>query len=256
MSPHRPTLDRDSASRMLQGLVHPDDAPPGYASVAGLLSGAAQLPPLDGDAGAATIPAMVEAIGAGVPVFAPETSGRKSMIGRFFAGKALAAMATVALTASGAAAATGSLPAPVQDAVSGAVSHVGLDLPAKGGKSAEHRRDGEHRQRGGKDNSDDKGQPGEDHGNPAGDDAGSGGNNGKGAEISGLTHDPALDGRPRGPVVSGVASDGKSQAGEYGRPAGGISTAPEGEGGKRRAEERGDPGLEPRGKGRGTGEDG
>jgi hypothetical protein len=214
MNPHRQTLDDDSASRMLQGLVHPDDAPPGYASVAGLLASAAQFPPLPEDAGTTTICAMVEEIRAGAAP-TPENSRRRSMLGKLFAGKALVAMATVALTASGAAAATGSLPAPVQDAVSKAVSHVGVDLPADAGRSADHRQDADHRQSG------DKGQSGDDHGQP-GDDAG---DNGKGAEISDLTHDPALDGQPKGPTVSDFASNGKSQAGEeHGKAAGDTTT--------------------------------
>jgi hypothetical protein len=209
MNPHRQTLDDDSASRMLQGLVHPDDAPPGYSSVAGLLASAAQLPPLAEDAGTATISAMVEVIRTGA-VPTPETSRRRSMLGKLFAGKALVAMATVALTATGAAAATGTLPAPVQDAVSEAVSHVGVDLPANAGKSADHRQDGEDRA---------KGQSGEDHGQPTEDGGENPGDNGKGSEVTEITHDPALDGLPKGPAVSDFASDGKSQAGEeHGKP--------------------------------------
>ena len=296
MSPHHPTLDEDSASRMLQGAVHPDDAPPGYASVADLLARAARLPSLDEDAGAATISAMVEAIRAGAPAPAAGPARRRSAIGKLFAGKALAAMATVALTATGAAAATGSLPAPVQDAVSEAVSHVGGDLPARGGKSADHRQDGEHRpsnqgtsdDKGNPDetgNPADKGQSGADHGRPAGDDGESpGDDNGKGAEISGITHDPALDGLPKGPTVSGVASDGQSQAGEHGKPAGDTTTTttddPAGDegqgpgdevggedegddhtppvttGGKSTGEERSGRDLAPQGQGRNSGQNG
>ena len=160
------------------------------------------------------------------------------MLGKIFAGKALVAMATVALTATGAAAASGSLPAPVQDAVSGAVSHVGFDLPAKGGRSAEHRQDAGHRQsnksRSGDDHgpSGDKGRSGDRHGQPAdggrpGDtDGNKSGGEGKGREISDLTHSPALAGRPKGPVVSDVASGGQSQAGDHGRPGGDIPADP------------------------------
>lgn len=220
MRPHRQTLDEDSASRMLQGLVHPDDAPPGYAAVADLLATATQWPPLDDEAGAPTISAMVEAIRAGAPV--PQASRRKSMIRKLFAGKALAAMATVALTATGAAAATGSLPAPVQDAVAEAVSHVGVDLPAKGGRSAEHRQDGEHRPS-------DKGKPAD-----GGGDAGTTSTTNKGSVISGIAHDPALDGQPKGPVVCDAASEGRCQAGERGQPEDGTPPttggAPEGKG--------------------------
>ena len=57
------------------------------------------------------------------------------MLGKLLAGKALAAIGVIALTASGAAAATGSLLTPVQGAVAGAVSHVGVDLPNRGGRA-------------------------------------------------------------------------------------------------------------------------
>src|SRR5439155_27390614 len=92
MRPNHP-LDEDSACRMLQGIVHPDDAPPGFASVAGLLASAAQLPAVDEDAAVTTVSAMVEVIRGTTPV--PEPLRRRSMIGKLFAGKALAAMATV-----------------------------------------------------------------------------------------------------------------------------------------------------------------
>jgi hypothetical protein len=211
-------LDEDSASRLLQGHVHPDDAPPGYASVADLLASAAKLPALDEHSGQATISAMVEAVRAGAP--APQTARRTSKLGKIFAGKALVAMATVALTATGAAAATGTLPDPVQNAVAGAVSHMGVDLPGNGGKSADHRRDGENRPSGDQGpghtgQSGDKGRSGEDHGRPA-DDGGADdpADHGKGEVISGITHDPALDGQPKGPAVCDVASGGQCQAGD------------------------------------------
>lgn len=249
MNPHRQTLDDDSASRMLQGLVHPDDAPPGYGPVAGLLAGAAQSPPLAEGDGTATICAMVEVIRAGAAP-TPQSSRRRSMLGKLFAGKALVAMAAVALTATGAAAATGSLPAQVQDVVSDAVSHVGVDLPADAGKSADHRQDGEHRQPDDKDRSgEDRSRPGDSGGEDAGD-------NGKGAEISDLTHDPALDGQPKGPAVSDVASNGKSRAGEeQGKPVGGsddTETPPVATGSKAMGEERSGRDLEPTGQGKGS----
>src|SRR5437868_9195277 len=101
----RNPLDEDSASRLLQGLVHPDDAPPGYGSAAGLLAAAAQLQlaTIDEDAAATTVSAMVEAIRDGAST--PQTQRRKPMLSKLLAGKALAAIGIVALTASGAAAA-------------------------------------------------------------------------------------------------------------------------------------------------------
>jgi hypothetical protein len=208
MRPNRHPLDEDSASRLLQGLVHPDDAPPGYASVAGLLAAAAQLPlaTVDDEAAAPTVSAMVEAIRGTAPT--PQTSRRRSMLGKLLAGKALAALGVVALTATGAAAATGSLPDPVQGAVATAVSHVGVDLPQAGGKSAGNRQDGAHRPSG-----DDQGQAGEDNS----------GDHGQGEEISNLTHSTALDGQPKGPTVCAAASDEKCQAGDHGKTDGGNS---------------------------------
>ena len=149
MRPNRHPLDEDSASRLLQGLVHPDDAPPGYGAVAGLLSSASQLPlgPVDEDAAATTVAAMVEMIRDASP--APRISRRKAMLGKLLAGKALAAVAVIGLTASGAAAATGSLPDPAQNVVSGALSHVGVNVPHPNhGKSADHRQDGNDHQDG------------------------------------------------------------------------------------------------------------
>lgn len=162
MRPNRHPLDEDSAARLLQGVVHADDAPPGYGSVAALLSAAAARPALADDAGAETIAAMVEAV-RGTPAPAALSASRTSMLGKLLAGKALAAVAVVALTAGGAAAATGTLPDPVQGAVADAVSHIGVDIPHPDhGESAEHRQDADHRQDGPDD------QPGEDQDRPAG----------------------------------------------------------------------------------------
>lgn len=206
MRPNRHTLDEDSASRLLQGLVHPDDAPPGYAPVAGLLASAAQLPlaTVDEDAAATTVSAMAEVIRSATPV--PQTSPRNSMLGKLLAGKALAAIAVVGLTATGAAAATGTLPDPVQGVVADAVSHVGVDIPhANHGKSADHRQDGEHRQDG------QHGQSGEDHGQ-SGDDNGQSGDQNKG--MSGFVQETKDNGLPVGPTVCVEASGGKCHSGD------------------------------------------
>ena len=207
MRPNRHPLDEDSASRLLQGLVHPDDAPPGYGAVAGLLASAAQptRAAVDEDIAAATVSAMVEAIRGGES--APQTSRRKSMLSKLLAGKALAAIGVVALTASGAAAATGSLPDPVQNTVAGAASHVGVDLPTPNhGNSAGHRQDGVHRP-----SSDDTTS------STVGSDDSSGSDNGQGQDISKLAHDTKAAGDPVGPTVCAAASDGKCQAGQHGK---------------------------------------
>jgi len=198
MRPNRHPLDEDSATRMLSGVVHPDDAPPGYGHVAGLLSAASTLPGVDEDAAGITISAMVEAIRDSAS--APQTQRRTSMLKKLLAGKALAAIGVVALTASGAAAATGSLPDPAQNVVAGAVSHVGLNIPQPGdhGHSAGHRQDGVHR-------------PDDTTSTTAGTDDNSGDNHG--SDVSDAAH-KAQEGTGKvGPVVCAVASDGKCKAG-------------------------------------------
>jgi hypothetical protein len=207
MRPNRHPLDADSATRMLQGAVHPDDAPPGYGPVAGLLASASVLPTVDEDAAGATVSAMVEAIRGSASN--PETSRRTSMLKKLLAGKALAAVGVIALTASGAAAATGSLPDPVQNVVAGAVSHVGIDIPQPGdeGHSADHRQDGNHRQDGAHNPNDDTTST------TAGTDDSSG-DQGHGQEISDIAHQAKEDGKPVGPTVCAAASDGKCQAGD------------------------------------------
>ena len=157
MRPNRHPLDEDSATRLLQGLVHPDDAPPGYGAVAGLLNSArTPLGPVNEDAAAITVAAMVEVIRDATP--APETSRRKTMLGKLLAGKAIAAVAVLGLTATGAAAASGSLPDQAQAVVSDAAGHVGVNIPHPNrGKSADHRQDGKN-----KPSDDGQGEPGDD----------------------------------------------------------------------------------------------
>src|SRR5581483_11287493 len=159
---------------------------------------------------AATIAAMVEAVrnSASVPVPAAEGSRRKSMLGKLFAGKALAAAATVVLTAGAAAAAAGTLPTPVQGVVADAVSHIGIDLPDNHGHDAADEGD----DNGADDDTTSTTGGTENHGDDQGTGAGDGA--GKGQIISGITHDPALDGQPKGPTVCTEASDGQCKAGD------------------------------------------
>jgi hypothetical protein len=222
MRPNRHALDDDSASRLLQGLVHPDDAPPGYGAVAGVLNSAAQLPlgPVDEDAADVTVSAMVEVIRDAPPV--PQLSRRKAMLGKLLAGKALAAVAVLGLTASGAAAATGTLPDAAQGVVSDAVSHVGINVPHPNhGKSATHRQDGKHKPSG-----DDQTKPEDNSGEP---------NKGMSGVVEGLKDGRSPDAGPLGQEVCKVASDNKCHSGTENAGKGGgdgESTTPETEGPK------------------------
>ena len=212
MSPNARPLDDDSASRLLQGTVHPDDAPPGYAAVAAVLNSAGRLPlaPVDEDAAGASVAAMVEVIRAAGPATAPQAGRKRSFVARLLAGKAIAAMAVIGLTATGAAAATGSLPDAVQNAVSGAVSHVGVNIPHPNhGKSAEHRQDGK----------DGHGQPGDNGQAP----------DNHGQQTSTAAHDAkdgVEEGGKVGPAVCTAVSDGRCQAGQHGGGSDDESTPP------------------------------
>ena len=206
MRPNRHTLDEDSASRLLQGHVHPDDAPPGYSAVAGLMHSAAQLPlgPVDEEAAAFTVSAMVEVIRDATP--APEISRRRTMIGKLLAGKALAAVAVLGLTATGAAAGTGALPDPAQNAVSEAVSHVGIDIPR--GNSAAHRKDGEDRRDKNKNKPSDEAPADE----TTGDDA-TGEDKGMSGVVQDIKDARTAESGPMGQEVCKIASDGKCHSG-------------------------------------------
>jgi hypothetical protein len=124
MAFHHGELDSDTAERMLGHRVAPDDAPPGYGEVARLLQTAnteAQPQAVMDDA---IVGAMVDAI-----VSPPHATKRKAMLTRIVTAKVLATGAVVALTATGAAAATGNLPDNAQHGIAQAAQHVGINLP-------------------------------------------------------------------------------------------------------------------------------
>jgi len=125
----RHPIDEITAERLLAGNVEPDDAPPGYAEVATLVKTAkAPATPEELVRRDADVSMMTAALA--LPATASTTSEGTRMISKRFGTKALAlAIPALALTATGAAAATGSLPAPAQSAIHGAFAHVGLSVP-------------------------------------------------------------------------------------------------------------------------------
>ena len=124
-------LDEATAERLLSGRLDPDDAPPRYAGVARAAAEAAATAPVTADD--ALVAAMAQEVRA-----APRepATGRKPMLTAVSA-KVAAIVAAVTLGTAGVAAAavTGNLPGPVQTGVSGAASHIGLDLPGSTTKS-------------------------------------------------------------------------------------------------------------------------
>ena len=126
-------LDERTADRLLSGAVSPDDAPPGYAGVARLLESAGS--PAGNGAGsgreAATVAAMQAAVlGHLVPV--PDAGEKRKVLSKVMTVKAAGVAAAVLLGGGTAAAATGALPAPAQDAAAHVFSSVGIDVPNGG----------------------------------------------------------------------------------------------------------------------------
>jgi hypothetical protein len=121
------SLDRGTADRLLSGVMAPDDAPPGYADVAGLLRACARLSPPDRARERVTIVAMAERIRSRHPATPPA-------IGRVAARRpARLKIVSVAVGAmvvgmSGLAFA-GELPPPAQRIAHKVFGSVGLDVP-------------------------------------------------------------------------------------------------------------------------------
>jgi hypothetical protein len=112
----------------LSGEVAPQDAPPGYESIADAIQQALH----SGPAGAArreraTVAAMVQTLRASPPL--PELVPTRRKIARARGVKVAAIAAAVVLGATAAGAATNSLPGPVQRAISDTVSYLGVSLP-------------------------------------------------------------------------------------------------------------------------------
>ena len=139
------------------------------------------------------------------------------MLGKLLAGKAVAAtaVAVLGLTATGAAAGTGSLPDPAQSVVSEAVSHVGIDIPR--GKSADHRKD--HKDT-------DKNKPADE---TPGDDTTGEEPKGMSGVVKGIKDARTAESGPMGQEVCKIASDGKCHSGaEHKGQGGDDETTPPG----------------------------
>lgn len=187
-------LDPRTADRLLEGTVNADDAPPGYRQVAALLAAAA-TPAAACDADSAVLAGMTEAVGEGSTA-TPLTHRRtQPVVKKLLTAKAAAVFGVVALSTTGAAAATGNLPDAAQDGLSKAASHIGVNLP---------------------DSADDKARAAttKDHGKPPdvadeGDVANDANDaNDHGETVSETARTTEAEGREKGEVVSETARDG------------------------------------------------
>jgi hypothetical protein len=182
-------LDRDTADRLLSRAVAPDDAPPGYAGVAGLLRSCAQLPPPDAVRERATIVAMTQRIRSHRPA-TPSIHGRVAA-GRSVRLKLVGVGVGAMLVGTSGLAFAGELPAPAQRFAHTVFGSIGVDIPTP--ELPSH-----HDATGGSE------PPTPSTGFPTT----------KGDEISGLARDHTGRTGEHGALVSGEASDGHGQAGQ------------------------------------------
>lgn len=142
---HQIRLDPETARRLVDGSVAPDDAPPGYAGVAELLATAR-------NAASAPVPAREEPTVAAMQAIVLEhldsptvDSRRKNVRTKVLAAKTTAAATVVLLGAGTAAAATGSLPGAAQGTASDMLSKVGISVPGNNNDHANARgQSGDH----------------------------------------------------------------------------------------------------------------
>jgi hypothetical protein len=130
-------LDIRTADLLLSGLVAPLDAPPGYASIAEAVQRVATSPrPNEPVREAATIAAVVRESRSHNHLRRPVRT--KSVRGRVLGVKAAVLAGTMVFGATAAAAATNTLPVPVQRAISEAAAHVGVSIPEPHSHGSSH----------------------------------------------------------------------------------------------------------------------
>jgi hypothetical protein len=178
-------LDRDAADRILAGRLHPDDAPPGFDGVARLME--ALNAPVTGVELAGerrAVVAAVRVLNDAAP--SPAEVRRWKMRSRLSRAKLAGLVVVGTLIGTTGMAAANVLPDPAQNAVSQALSHVGVTLPSAAPRTG----------------------PVEpttvDH--PAA----------TGQEISQLATTTDATGADKGAEISAAASGGMSQAGQHG----------------------------------------
>ena len=120
-------LDRGTADRLLSGAMAPDDAPPGYAGVAGLIRSCSRLPLPDLTREKVTIVAMAERIRSRHPA-SPPVIGRVGVRRPARLKLVSVAVGAMVVGTSGLAFA-GELPAPAQRVAHKVFASVGLDIP-------------------------------------------------------------------------------------------------------------------------------
>jgi hypothetical protein len=176
------TLDETEVDRLLDGRLAPDDVPPGYADVVGLVR-ALSLPPT-----AAELALQVVAVEAtltelalrpaprGSKAPAAASGGNRSSRSRFVRTKVASIVLVGTLVGTTGLAVAGALPAPLQDAASSVLAKVGISVPTSEGHPAS-----------------------------------------SGEDISKIATTTDATGVDKGAEISTTASGGQSKAGQYGK---------------------------------------
>ncbi len=200
-SPDRP-LDDGTAERMLRGSLSRDDAPPEYRVVVDALRQVVQPPPRDLTHESQAVAAITQRI---VPSADAGGTGW-ARLGRRRITQLAAAGTLGAVSLFGGLAAANALPGAAQGVASDMLARVGVTVPGPNEHAGTHPDD-----RGASTNH----APSSDSVTTS--DASDHSSNGQGATISDLAHTTTATGVDKGALISGVASDGQSQAGQHGQ---------------------------------------
>lgn len=184
-------LDTDTADRLLTGSIASADAPPGYEAVAAFLTAVANGCSPESPAREAETAAVLGAV-VRSSHFVPTKRSRRSFVPRL---KFAAAFAIAALVATTGLALAGSLPGAAQDAASAMLAKVGVSVSGPNSNAGDHPNV--------RATSSEAPTPSTE--------------TGKGGEISDFATSTDLTGVEKGAAISGLASDGQSQAGQHGQ---------------------------------------
>jgi hypothetical protein len=188
---YRVPLDLDTADRLLTGAVAPEDAPPGYASVARMLDVASAEPTSDEVGREAEIVALIAATVRSSPHTDSSSPRRSFMPFALSRPRLTAALVAAGLACSAGLASAGALPGAAQEVASEMLAKVGISVPGPDEHADDHPSL--------------RGKSAEEHATT-----------GKGSDISELATTTDLTGVEKGAAISTAASNGKSQAGQHG----------------------------------------
>jgi hypothetical protein len=188
---YRVPLDLDTADRLLTGAVAPEDAPPGYASVARMLDVASAEPTYDELGREAETVALIAATVRSSSRTDSSSPRRSFMPFALSRPRLTAALVAAGLACSAGLASAGALPGAAQQVAADMLAKVGISVPG----SNEHANDHPSL----------RGTSAEEHATT-----------GKGSDISELATTTELSGVEKGAAISTAASNGKSQAGQNG----------------------------------------